>query len=280
MKSTLRLGSKDPDDASTQWQRINSMFRSNVRGLSRAAIGLVLLLTIIHIFFAPAIEWLNTLGHLSEPSLASLLALVLAIMVLEKVFAIEDELLENRNFLFAAQDDLYRRVIDDLLNNHISATKVIFLQHSGQTASLDICKLVRNARETEVVLYQQAPQSAAVNEFEVIAQRIKSVNAHLAFMDDASAYRSRLKIKRYISPASIRAMMVDDKIIVLSWYVQLNTGAGLRILGSENTGLYITRDAKDFSVFHDMIRKSIEVYDQECKGRQEPLSANVTLCHC
>lgn len=270
----------DDSDPRALWHRIHAMLRSNVRVFTRGTIVLILLLSLLHIVYPSSIEWLNKLAGLPEPSAATVLALFVTIIILEKVFSIEDELLLNRKFEFGPQDDLYRKVIDEIVSNRLSANKVSFLQHSGQLVSLDICKLLRNARGIDVVLYQQTPHCASLHGANGVMERIDAVNAHLAYMDHVSEFKSHLKIKRFQSPASLRAIVVDDKLIVFSWYLHLKSGDDLKIIGSENTGIYITSDAPEFKLIHEMIAKSIKAYDEECTGTEEKLSENVTLQHC
>lgn len=270
----------DAGDSRTLWHRMHAFTREHIGWITRAATFIILLLAALHLFFPQSIEWMNHFFNLPEPSAAAVVTLLISVLVLEKVFAIEDELVLRRNYVFGSQDALYADIIDRIANNKMAARKVVFLQHSGSMVAREICKLAQTRRDMELVLYQQSPDCACLCGAKKLTDRIDAVNSNFAYMDDVNPFRSAVAIRTFKEPAALRAMIIDDRVIVFSWYLHLGQNSSLKIMGSENVGMYITDGAPEFKLIHDLLNHSIHSYDKACKGEVIKLSEHVTMQHC
>ncbi|MFL6673285.1 MAG: hypothetical protein ACJ8LG_08345 [Massilia sp.] len=269
--------SLNDDDSRMLWQFVQDKLRTSAHLITKLAVVFVILLIPIHFFYPSLLAELNKFGDFGKPSVENVFSLLVALLILERVFAIEEDLRGDPNFKLGPQDDLYKEVLAQLQGAANSANKVIFIQHSGRTATGDLCKLLRTTQAQEVILYQQAPECPTLEGSSDMISRITEVNNDLVMMDRNEGYRSHLKIKRFISPASIRALIIDDRIIVLSWYHYLRDDGRLTISGFENTGLYVLRGAPEFERIYQKVCKAVGVYEKESVGDTESLTTNITL---
>lgn len=270
----------DAGDARTLWQRLHVFAREHLGWITQAATFVILLLVALHIFFPQSIEWVNHFFNLLEPSAAAVVTLLTTVLVLEKVFAIKDELILSRNYVFGSQDGMYADIIDRIATNKMAARKVVFLQHSGNMVVREICKPAQTRRDMELVLYQRSPNCACLSGAKTLTDRIHAVNANFAYMDRVKPFCSDVAIRTFKEPAALRAMIIDDRVIVFSWYLHLGQNESLRIMGSENVGMYSTEGALEFKLIHDLLNHSIHSYDKACSGDLVKLSEHVTLQHC
>lgn len=270
----------DAGDPRTLWHRMHAFAREHIEWITRGATFIILLLAVLHLIMPQSIEWINHLFDLPEPSAAAVVTLLISVLLLEKIFAIEDELVLRRNYVFGSQDSLYADIIDRIMSNRMAARKIVFLQHSGSMVAREICKLAQSRRDMELVLYQQSPECACLSGAKMLTDRIEAVNSCFAYMDLVNPFSSIVTIRTFKEPAALRAMIIDDRVIVFSWYMHLGQNDRLKIIGSENVGMYITDGAPEFKLIHDLLNHLIRSYDKDCNGKVVQLSEHVTVQHC
>lgn len=170
------------------------------------------------------------------------------------------------------QNILYDEIIKEVLRKPSDFKEVVFIQHSGHIVTSDICKLLYS--NVNVVLYQQNPNVAMLANSRELINRIINVPQNIKIQEDAERFNGRLVIKRFHATACLRALMVDDKAIVVSWYLYRLENGNVKMRGSENMGVLVRRDAPEFEPLYGMIKHVKTALEAEQHGRNEKSFSN------
>ncbi|MGH8498008.1 MAG: hypothetical protein ACRERV_04250, partial [Methylococcales bacterium] len=152
------MGEHDEIRAVLHW--LKRSFVQRIRWLTRIPILLFLLFVILHIIYPPAIEWVNETLHFPKPSLPAVLGLAVLVVILERVFVLEEmleEVMRGRSLrVYAEQQQMYRDI--QALVERTGARQAVLLQYSCHTC-LPLVRTLR-AKGAEVTVYMQDPNTA------------------------------------------------------------------------------------------------------------------------
>jgi len=175
------------------------------------------------------------------------------------------------------QRNLYTNLIDWIKTKKNPPKKIIFIHHSGFLVNDCLDFLMR--LKTEIHLYQQCAQSwtslkLELGEFtseriEIVPKEMHKREKNKVVLED-DLYQATLKIKRFSSPASVRAILVDEDLLIMSWYVYSKEGEGTNVKGSEYPGIMIFKGSAEFDFFHKMLQIICKDLDQECTEKGIP----------
>lgn len=139
------------------------------------------------------------------------LAIIASIISATLIEILENTSEKNKIRLYKEQDDVYNYMINCCDKEHFK--EAIFIQYSGKKATKLISKL--NKRKTRIKLFVKHPDTAVNTEQK---KRIESVIESMP-TDLGKECGTSIDIIAYKTDASIRAVMLDDKIIVFGWYI-------------------------------------------------------------
>jgi hypothetical protein len=131
----------------------------------------------------------------------------------------------------------------------------------------------------DVVLYQQEPSIKLLANLPLIRERIIQLPKQMTVNSGNLRYRGRLTVKRFTSPASLRALYIENKLLVLSWYNYYYEGNELRISGAENPGLLLRNSDSDFSSYNRLVKQALSSYERESSHDAEAIARNMFLHH-
>ncbi|MDB9431953.1 hypothetical protein [Microcystis aeruginosa] len=179
------------------------------------------------------------------------------------------------NLRIDQQDILYKELIEWIFQNK-TPEKITFIQHSGVLLRDNI--LARLMRlNTKIILYQQCDEIwDKLNLGGDTKDRILQVPKELYLRernnrnDTNNCYKANLCIKRFYSPASVRAVLVDSDVLIISWYVYSQDDEGkTNIKGSEYPGLMVFKETTEFAMLQGILEKICEDLDKECLDQPE-----------
>jgi hypothetical protein len=173
------------------------------------------------------------------------------------------------------QGKLYGEAIKQIINNSKRPNEVVFIQHSGHIVQREICDLLKSG--INVKLYQQSPSTGIISKSVSMKERINRLPKDIKIVEENTNFKGKLTIRRFRTPASLRAIFVEDKFIILSWYSYYNNGQ-LRIVGSENPGILVKKGSPKFMELKEMISKAMISHDAESYTNDpQHLSMNITI---
>ncbi|MCZ8222949.1 MAG: hypothetical protein O9324_03045 [Microcystis sp. LE19-84.1B] len=185
------------------------------------------------------------------------------------------EAINNGNLKIDQQNTLYEELIKRILKNK-TPEKITFIQHSGVLLRDKILAPLMRLN-TKIILYQQCDEIwDTLNLGGDTKDRISGVPKELYLRernnrnDPNNCYKANLYIKRFYSPASVRAVLVDSDVLIISWYVYSQDDEGkTNIKGSEYPGLMVFKETTEFAILKFMLETICKDLDKECLDQPE-----------
>ncbi|MCA2828125.1 MAG: hypothetical protein IM461_01590 [Microcystis sp. M086S1] len=183
--------------------------------------------------------------------------------------------INNGNLEIAQQDILYAELIKWIFQNK-TPEKITFIQHSGVLLRDKILAPLMRLN-TKIILYQQCDQIwDRLNLGGDTKDRISQIPRELYLRernnrhDPNNCYNAHLYIKRFYSPASVRAVLVDSDVLIISWYVYSQDEQGrTNIKGSEYPGVMVFKETTEFNILKLILETICKDLDQECLDQPE-----------
>lgn len=183
--------------------------------------------------------------------------------------------INSGNLKIAKQHNiLYEDLIEWINQNKTPPKKITFIQHSGYVL-IDILDRLM-LLETDIILYQQCDEIwDKLNLGGDTKNRISEVPRELHLRegnkqnDPNNCYKADLYIKRFYSPASVRAVLVDSDVLIISWYVYSQREGKTNIKGSEYPGVMVFKETTEFNILKFMLETICKDLDKECLDQPE-----------
>jgi len=183
--------------------------------------------------------------------------------------------INSGNLKIAKQDILYKELIK-WINQNKTPEKITFIQHSGVLLRDNILAPLMRLN-TKIILYQQCDEIwDKLNLGGDTKDRILQVPKELHLRernnrnDPDNRYKAHLYIKRFYSPASVRAVLVDSDVLIISWYVYSQDDEGkTNIKGSEYPGLMVFKETTEFAMLQGILETICKDLDKECLDQPE-----------
>jgi hypothetical protein len=184
--------------------------------------------------------------------------------------------INSGNLKIAQQDILYEDLIKWIFQNKTPPKKITFIQHSGVLLRDNILAPLMRLN-TKIILYQQCDEIwDKLNLGGDTKDRILQVPKELHLRernnrnDTNNCYKANLCIKRFYSPASVRAVLVDSDVLIISWYVYSQDDEGkTNIKGSEYPGLMVFKETTEFAMLQGILETICKDLDKECLDQPE-----------
>jgi anti-sigma28 factor (negative regulator of flagellin synthesis) len=183
--------------------------------------------------------------------------------------------INNGTLKIDQQDILYAELIKWIFQNK-TPEKITFIQHSGVLLRDKILDPLMRLN-TEIILYQQCDEIwDTLNLGGDTKDRISQIPRELSLRegknrrDLKNCYKAHLHIKRFYSPASVRAVLVDSDVLIISWYVYSQDEQGrTNIKGSEYPGVMVFKETTEFNMLKLILETICEDLDKECLDQPE-----------
>ena len=183
--------------------------------------------------------------------------------------------INSGNLKINQQDILYKELIE-WINQNKTPEKITFIQHSGVLLRDNILDPLMRLN-TKIILYQQCDEIwDKLNLGGDTKDRILQVPKELHLRernnrnDPDNRYKAHLYIKRFYSPASVRAVLVDSDVLIISWYVYSQDDEGkTNIKGSEYPGVMVFKETTEFDMLQRILETICEDLDKECLDQPE-----------
>ena len=183
--------------------------------------------------------------------------------------------INNGTLKIDQQDILYAELIKWIFQNK-TPEKITFIQHSGVLLRDKILAPLMRLN-TKIILYQQCDEIwDTLNLGGDTKDRISEIPRELSLRegknrrDLKNCYKAHLHIKRFYSPASVRAVLVDSDVLIISWYVYSQDEQGrTNIKGSEYPGVMVFKETTEFNMLKLILETICEDLDKECLDQPE-----------
>lgn len=256
--------SKDELDTREAWHHVRRFVIANIRKITRLALFLVLGFIALHLVHPASIEWLGERIHFEKPDLPSALSLAVVILLLERIFVLEEIVRTPLVRLYDTQEHMYRELAE--LVERDGAKAATLLQYSCYTC----LPLVRALLESDatVRVYMQSSDTAAALGSSLQKRRIESHIETIA--GELDTLMSRFEALSYSMPASVSAVRIDKDIIAVGWYLYLHidrasdryvkAGDTVKIAAHDVPGIVARRGSVEFETLNRLFERLLENY--------------------
>jgi hypothetical protein len=160
--------------------------------------------------------------------------------------------------IFSAQGHAYQQLIEYVEKHDID--RAIFLQYSGQK-SMDVLEAVLKKKEAETELFIQTREFAkrigSARQEKLITGAIDTLRQRNKEVPNSSTFN----VYQFDSPASMRAILIDRKILCIGWYtVELGRGGQqsdpddlISVSGHDRPTMVLRPGTDLFEVLSDMV---------------------------
>ena len=204
-----------------QIRHLLTFIRTQLKWFTRLPVLIVLLLAIPNPISHAILEGVGPIIGLAHPSLATLIGVAMLFLILERVIVIEDEIAKGMPLrIDRRKDDANLDLGEQLRRRKVSRIDV--LQFSGQTIEDLLREVAKHRPEAEVRMLLCHPDQA--NEFDPDwenhhADRIYSTIKAVEMLEREFGQDDfKADMRYYKAMPSVSAVILDDKVVSLSWY--------------------------------------------------------------
>ena len=178
-----------------------------------------------------------------------------------------DKAAARTEHVFPEQGHAYRQLIDYIENHDVGSA--IFLQYSGQK-SMDVLEAVLKKRGVTVEVFIQQKEFArrigSARQEKLIAGAIDTFRERSKEIPNSSTF----KVYEFEAPASIRAILIDDKILCLGHYTvelgragqQSNPDDRISVSGHDRPTMIYRSGTTQFEIFSTMVTRLADNFRQ------------------
>jgi hypothetical protein len=171
----------------------------------------------------------------------------------------------KRNKPYNNQEEMYTDIIQDIreIRNVKEATLV---QYSGRRASTLIFTLLKKG--ATVNLYIKNPDTEVVSSM----QKKRIISSIKDLPGELSSTSGILKVYKYDPSASIRGVMIDNRVLAIGWYVyeyvtKLERDSDYPddrffLSGHDVPGIVVREGSLEFEVFKDLFLKQVQNFQK------------------
>ncbi|HVR37810.1 MAG TPA: hypothetical protein VMU84_01850 [Thermoanaerobaculia bacterium] len=254
----------DDHDTREMWHRVRRFFFKNIRPMTRFSIVVILLFVALHALHPDSIEWLGEKIHFARPSLPAVLSLAIAVLLLERVFILEEVVRTPFIRLYSTQERMYRELADMVERD--GAKTAVLLQYSCNTGLPLVRALLDSS--ADVTVYMQNPSTAATIGSSLQHNRIQShIDALPSELQDAIAGFTAFTIP---APVSVAAARIDQDVIAVGWYTYLHVdfsnqrhvaaGDKVKVVAHDVPCVVARRGSAEFEVLNRFFDRLLQNY--------------------
>lgn len=200
--------------------RLKRFLVRNVQKFTRLGILALLSTVLLHLLFPPSIEWLGEFLGFEPPSLTAVLAWTLLILVFERVIVIEAKLGSTPVQIHSTREEAYKALLRTLEERGVRRADL--LQFSGMTALPILQELTQKWPKARVRLLLVHPDQAAQFDTDLTPDHRHRISTAVGqikvWQKDPKRPRFKVQLRHYRTPASISAVVINDRIVSISWY--------------------------------------------------------------
>src|SRR5581483_1048191 len=175
----------------------------------------------------------------------------------------------TKNKCYPDQDEAYRCLLEYI--NHHTVTEALFLQYSCKQSETLLSPLVLNkkARATVFIQHEQMPEQL---QSERQVDRITStIRNSLSDLSRKLSDSSHLKVYKFQTPASVRAIKIDDQVLCIGWYTYERVNRKgystfpddqTAISGHDRPTFIVWKGTEEFEVLAQMVDVMVKNYQE------------------
>lgn len=194
---------------------INSWLQKKVRWITRPLILATFVLVLLNVSRPAIMQWLGSFFGFAQPSLATMIAVMILLFILERVLLLEERLGRSPVMVYETRVSAYHALHSIIQTRRIANIDII--QFSGFTAG-DFLEHLLRLYPTITIRMLLASDEVAKTYNSDDFDHTTRIKASIQRLKNYERYGARVNIRRYTTPASISSLIIDNHIVLLGWY--------------------------------------------------------------
>jgi hypothetical protein len=177
--------------------------------------------------------------------------------------------LMRRNKVFPDEDKVFDQLVQFVETHEIG--RAVFLQYSGTQCRRVLDAILRKKGVTAELFIQHEERADAIHSKRQVGL-IKSSTENLIKRNETVPGTSAFKIYKFRVPVSMRAILIDDKVLCAGWYTfEAKDRSGKRVFpddpvtvaGKDRPALLAWNGTEDFEILRGMIESLAASYRED-----------------
>lgn len=178
----------------------------------------------------------------------------------------------TRNKFYPDQDEAFKSLLEYINNNNVK--EAIFLQYSCKQSETLLYPLVLNkkARATVYIQHEEMPgQLKSERQVDRISSTIRN---SLSDLSRKLSDPSNLQVYKFKTPASVRAIKIDDQVLCVGWYTYEKVDRKgwstypddqTAVSGHDRPTIVAWKGTKEYDVLHQMVMVMVQNYQENAE---------------
>ncbi|SRR5258707_8437 len=173
----------------------------------------------------------------------------------------------TRNKIYPDQEGAFACLLEYI--NHNQVKEATFLQYSGKWSELVLTSLVLN-KKARATVYIQHEETAGQLKSERQVDRITStIRNSLSDLSRKLSEQSNLKVYKFKTPASVRAIKIDEQVLCVGWYTYERVyrkdqptfpDDQTAISGHDRPAIVVWKGTEEYDILNQMVLVLVENY--------------------
>jgi len=176
------------------------------------------------------------------------------------------------NKFYPNQEEAFKSLLKYASTNPVK--EAIFLQYSGKQSEMVLYPLVLN-KKAKATVYVQHEEMAQQLKSERQAERITStIRNSLSDLSRKLVDPSNLKVYKFKTPASVRAIKIDDQVLCVGWYTYEKVDRKgwtypddqTAVSGDDRPTIVVWRGTEEYDILDQMVMVMVKNYEENAEA--------------
>ena len=175
----------------------------------------------------------------------------------------------TRNKFYSDQDEAYKCLLE-YIDRH-TVTEAIFLQYSCKQSEILLYPLVLNKKARATVFIQHEDMPGQLQSKRQVDRITSTIRNSLSDLSRKLSDLSHLKVYKFKTPASLRAIKIDDQVLCVGWYTYEKVDRKgystfsddqIAVSGHDRPTIVVWRGTEEFDVLDQMVSVMVKNYQE------------------
>lgn len=182
----------------------------------------------------------------------------------------------TRNKCFGEDDEAYKYLLEEYINQH-PVQEAVFLQYSCQKSASLLSTLVLNKKARVTVFIQHEDMAEQLQSQRQVDRITSMIRNTLSDLSRKLSTPSNLKVYKYRTPATVRAMKIDDQVLCVGWYTYEKVDRKnythfpddqVAVSGHDRPTMVVWKGTEEFTILDTMVTDMIANYRENAEEAQ------------
>lgn len=178
----------------------------------------------------------------------------------------------TRNKFYPDQDEAFKNLLEYINNNNVR--EATFLQYSCKQSEILLYPLVLNKKARAVVYIQHEEVPGRLQSERQVDRITSTIRNSLSDLSRKLSDPSNLKVYKFKTPASVRAVKIDDQVLCVGWYTYEKVDRQgwstypddqTAVSGHDRPTIVAWKGTEEYDILNQMIMVMVQNYQENAE---------------